>query len=142
MKFVTYGSEQARLNWRDMLDAALRGIKVIIERYGKPTVVMMSYDEFQELTRRAALSDPPSVMKARNDAEGTWVSQAEIDKSFGPLAKLRQLVETKEEWDAIIERAQRQMKNGEVQNGAEDENTALFAQIHQEIETLRQKALA
>ena len=53
MNFVIYGSEQARLNWRDMLDAALRGVKVIIERYGKPTVVMMSYEEFQELNRRA-----------------------------------------------------------------------------------------
>ena len=142
MNFVISGSDQARLNWRDMLDAALRGVKVIIERYGKPTVVMMSYEEFQELNRRAALSDPPSVMKARNDAEGTWVSQAEIDKSFGPLAKLRQLIETKEEWDAILERAHHQMKKGEVKNGTEDANSALLAQINQEIETLRPKALA
>ena len=85
MNLITYGSEQARLNWRDMLDAALRGTKVIIERYGKPTVVMMSYEEYQELERRAELSDPPSVIKARNDAEETWVSQAEIDEIFADV---------------------------------------------------------
>lgn len=82
MESVTYGSEQARLNWRDILDAALKGTKVIIERYGKPTVVMVSYEKYQELEKRAALADPPSVIKARNDANNTWVSQEEIDKKF------------------------------------------------------------
>ena len=85
MKSVTYGSEQARLNWRDMLDAALRGTKVIIERYGKPTVVMMSYEEYQELERRAQQSDPPSVIEARNHANNSWVSQEEIDEIFADV---------------------------------------------------------
>ncbi|MCB0129069.1 MAG: type II toxin-antitoxin system Phd/YefM family antitoxin [Caldilineaceae bacterium] len=85
MNSVTYGSEQARLNWRDMLDAALRGTRVIIERYGKPTVVMMSYEEYELLNRRAASAEAPSVIEARNHANQSWVSQAEIDEIFADV---------------------------------------------------------
>lgn len=85
MKSVTYNSEQARLHWRDLLDAALSGARVIIERYGKPTVVMLSYEEYCALEKRAALSDSPDAIEARNDANNSWVSQEEIDEIFADV---------------------------------------------------------
>jgi prevent-host-death family protein len=39
-------SEQARNQWRDVIDAAVAGENIIIERYGKPTAVMISYQDF------------------------------------------------------------------------------------------------
>jgi prevent-host-death family protein len=39
-------SEQARIQWRGVIDAAVAGENVIIERYGKPTAVVISYQDF------------------------------------------------------------------------------------------------
>jgi prevent-host-death family protein len=39
-------SEQARNQWQDVIDAAVAGENVIIERYGKPTAVVIPYQDF------------------------------------------------------------------------------------------------
>ncbi len=42
-------SDRARTNWRDMIDAALSGHDVVIERYGKPTVAVIPYEDYVAL---------------------------------------------------------------------------------------------
>ncbi len=42
-------SDQARAKWRDVIDAAVAGENVIIERYGKPAAAVIPYQDFLEL---------------------------------------------------------------------------------------------
>mgnify|MGYP004748727097 CR=1 FL=1 len=42
-------SNKARTQWRDILDMARAGLDTIIERYGKPTAVVIPYDDFMAL---------------------------------------------------------------------------------------------
>ncbi len=41
-----FSSDKARAKWREVLDTAVAGDNVIIERYGKPVAVLISYQEF------------------------------------------------------------------------------------------------
>lgn len=43
----TLTADEARTNWRDMLDTALRGGEMVIERYNKPIAVVVNYEEWQ-----------------------------------------------------------------------------------------------
>lgn len=69
---TTISADQARINWRDTVDAAYRGDEIVIERYNKPVAVLMSYDEWAKLR----LSAESRQIAARNDAAGSWVSSA------------------------------------------------------------------
>ena len=135
MKSVTYGSEKARLQWRDMLDAALSGMKVIIERYSKPTVVMVSHETYEDLERRAALADSALEALRSDRVHGTWTSIEEIDEMRGPLNELRTLVRGEDEWNAIIEQAQRRAG---VEN-LRDNRDLVYAELEKEMESLRQR---
>jgi prevent-host-death family protein len=43
-------SNRARAKWRDVLDAAAAGTSdIVIERYGKPVVAVIAYDDYVEL---------------------------------------------------------------------------------------------
>jgi prevent-host-death family protein len=42
-------SEKARTQWREVLDTAVSGNDVVVERYGKPAVAIISYQDFLEL---------------------------------------------------------------------------------------------
>jgi prevent-host-death family protein len=45
----TYKSEEARLKLRDILDEVMTGAgDVVIERYNKPTAVVISYTQYQQ----------------------------------------------------------------------------------------------
>lgn len=46
MQTRTMKSEEARLAWRDILDSAGAGEDVIIQRYNKPTAVLISYEDY------------------------------------------------------------------------------------------------
>ena len=48
MAVKVYSSDQARAKWRDLLDTAVTGQDIIIERYGKPTVAVIAYEDFVE----------------------------------------------------------------------------------------------
>lgn len=54
MTLSTMRSEDARRNWRDLLDAAHRGLETVIERYQKPTAVVVGYTEWKALKRQHA----------------------------------------------------------------------------------------
>jgi len=42
-------SEEARLSWRDILDSAAGGSDVVIERYRKPTAVLIGYEDYMAI---------------------------------------------------------------------------------------------
>ena len=43
---TTLPSDKARAKWRDVLDSAGRGEDIVVERYGKPTVAIIAYDDY------------------------------------------------------------------------------------------------
>jgi PHD/YefM family antitoxin component YafN of YafNO toxin-antitoxin module len=48
MSIVTITSEDARLHWRETIDAAYADKRsVVIERYNKPVAVLLNYEEWQ-----------------------------------------------------------------------------------------------
>ncbi|HMN29914.1 MAG TPA: type II toxin-antitoxin system prevent-host-death family antitoxin [Caldilineaceae bacterium] len=49
---TTMKSEEARARFRDILDATVAGNEVVIERYSKPTAVVISYDQWQKFQQR------------------------------------------------------------------------------------------
>lgn len=67
---TTLSADQARIKWRDTVDAAYKGDEIIIERYGKKLVVVVSYEEWEKLR----LSAESRQIAAKNDASGSWVS--------------------------------------------------------------------
>jgi prevent-host-death family protein len=53
MTVKTFKSDEARLKLRDILDDVFRGdTEVVIERYNKPTAVVVNYDQWQALKRQ------------------------------------------------------------------------------------------
>lgn len=45
MAEIRMSSDEARSKWREVLDTAVAGNPIIIERYGKPVAVIMPYTE-------------------------------------------------------------------------------------------------
>jgi prevent-host-death family protein len=43
---TTLPSDRVRANWRDVLDSAGRGEDIVVERYGKPTVAIIAYEDY------------------------------------------------------------------------------------------------
>ena len=53
MTVKTIGSDEARLKLRDILDDVYAGQhEVVIERYHKPTAVVVGYEQWQAIKRR------------------------------------------------------------------------------------------
>lgn len=48
MTTKTISSDQARVKWRELLDTAVSGNHVIIERYGKPVAVLVPYQDYEK----------------------------------------------------------------------------------------------
>ncbi len=48
MSTKTMSSDQARSNWRELLETAVSGNSIIIERYGKPIAAIIPYDQFAD----------------------------------------------------------------------------------------------
>ena len=46
----TMDSNDARLHWRDVLDAGAKGLDVVITRYNKPVSVVIDYEDYIALT--------------------------------------------------------------------------------------------
>jgi prevent-host-death family protein len=60
---TTIGSREARQKWRDLLDAAYRGIgDTVIERNGKPIAVLIPYEDY--LAIEEALDDIRAARRA------------------------------------------------------------------------------
>jgi prevent-host-death family protein len=44
-----FSSDEARTRWRDILDIGMRGGDVVVERYGKPVVAVIPYEDYEAL---------------------------------------------------------------------------------------------
>lgn len=86
MVVKTVRSEEARTRLRDVMDEVTAGeAEVVIERYGKPTVAVISYKEYQRIQaerekRCARLAKSRAEMEAGNYQ--TW-EQVETDLQDG-----------------------------------------------------------
>jgi prevent-host-death family protein len=49
MVHQVFNSEDARTRWRDILDAAGRGLDVVIARYGKPMAAVIPIADYEAL---------------------------------------------------------------------------------------------
>ena len=55
MTVKTIGSDEARVKLRDILDDVYAGqIEVVIERYNKPTAVVVNYSQWQQTSSELA----------------------------------------------------------------------------------------
>lgn len=52
MTITTFKSDEARNRWRDMMDTAMTGGQVVVERYNKPQAVLLGYQQFADLMQR------------------------------------------------------------------------------------------
>jgi prevent-host-death family protein len=43
---IIMGAEEARREWRNVVDTVLAGEDVIVERYSRPTVAVIAYDDY------------------------------------------------------------------------------------------------
>jgi PHD/YefM family antitoxin component YafN of YafNO toxin-antitoxin module len=80
MTLRTMSSEQARTEWRRLLDLASQGnVDIVIERHGKATAAVISYETYQALQ--------PALSEIRNDAS----AQQRGKEMANLLEKLAQL---------------------------------------------------
>ena len=52
MTVTTFKSDEARNRWRDMMDIALTGGRVIVERYNKPQAILIGYEQMNAIVQR------------------------------------------------------------------------------------------
>lgn len=73
---TTMKSDEARIQWRDLLDSAHAGDEIVIERYNKPMAVVVNYAEWQRMKqqRLAKLDQRLADMKA-----GNYISEEEYE---------------------------------------------------------------
>jgi prevent-host-death family protein len=45
------GAEEVRREWRNVVDTVLTGEDVIVERYSRPAVVVIAYDDYEAIRR-------------------------------------------------------------------------------------------
>lgn len=94
MTVQTFDSNRARTKWRDVLDAVSTGASdVVIERYGKPVVAVIAYDDFRALkdelddlraARRAGIiyeewKRDPSSARSYAEIREELVAEGELD---------------------------------------------------------------
>ncbi len=66
----TYGSEEARLKLRDILDDVNVGQESVIERYSKPVAVVVGYRQWQAFKRQRA--EQLAISRAEAKAGDTY----------------------------------------------------------------------
>ena len=78
----TMSSEEARLSWREILDAAAAGDDVTIHRHRKPTAVLISYEDYialaDELEDLRAARRAAEILARAEDDPAAWETWTEI----------------------------------------------------------------
>ena len=78
-------SRDARTKWRDIMDAAQTGVETVIERFGRPTAVVIPYADYEALQEE--LDDLRAARRAaaayealkRDPSLGTPLDQVEAE---------------------------------------------------------------
>ncbi len=67
MSTIKMSSDAARSKWREILDTAVAGNRVVIERYGKPVAVIVPYAEYGQSTgQEKKVQEETAVYQADN----------------------------------------------------------------------------
>jgi PHD/YefM family antitoxin component YafN of YafNO toxin-antitoxin module len=72
MSTLTMRSEEARVRMRDILDQVIAGGEVVIERYRKPTAVVVNFDRWNQMQRQfLALLDQRRAEMRNGELDGS-----------------------------------------------------------------------
>jgi len=69
MSTIKMSSDEARSKWREVLDTAVAGNKVVIERYGKPVAVIVPYAEYVQSAGQANTVQEETAVYQTDDWE-------------------------------------------------------------------------
>jgi prevent-host-death family protein len=72
-------SDEARLKWRDLIDAAMAGSDIVIERYNKPAAVVIPFEDYVALQEE--LEDLRSGRRAQA-AHEEWLEDASTGEDW------------------------------------------------------------
>lgn len=123
MTVETVTSEYARINLRDILDAIIAGSVYVIERYRKPTAVVMSYGQWEKTQRR--LRELEFLLEAKQ-IEGK-IERGEMGTVTHE--ELNRLMLTKQAAEAEMELASSPIDTTDA-SAAVNRLTTLFADVH------------
>jgi prevent-host-death family protein len=90
-------SNDARLHWRDVLDAGAKGLDIVITRYNKPVSVVIDYEDYLALVdhledlraaRRATatlerIQQDPARIRPFQSLVDELIDEGELDPSLG-----------------------------------------------------------
>ena len=62
MTVIKMSSDEARSKWREVIDTAVAGNHVVIERYGKPVVTIVAHSDYKESFGQAEVVREPSAV--------------------------------------------------------------------------------
>lgn len=78
MTIITMKSDEARSRFRDILDHVFGGLtEVVIERYNKPTAVVVNYHEWQKLKELQKQQRKDAIARARREMDAGHYFTAE-----------------------------------------------------------------
>lgn len=82
MDVQTVDANTARLQWRELMETAIRGGDTIIERYNKPTAVVIPFEDY------AALQEELEELRAGRRAQAAyaeWVQDPATGEEWEPV---------------------------------------------------------
>jgi prevent-host-death family protein len=83
MTIRVYESNRARAHWRDVLDDAASNTDVIVERHGKPVVVVIAYDDY------VAMQEELEDLRAARRAAAIYEDWKRAPSSARPYSEFR-----------------------------------------------------
>jgi len=83
MSQQTLKANEARSRWREIVDGVLVGGDVVIERYGKPTVAVIPYDDY------LALQEELEDLRAARRAEAALQAWERDHSRARPYSEVR-----------------------------------------------------
>lgn len=69
MTTIRMSSDEARTKWREVLDTAVAGNQIIIERYGKPVAVIVSHADYAQSSEKAIIVGEETAVYQTRDWE-------------------------------------------------------------------------
>lgn len=90
MSMMTVKSDEARTRMRDILDEAVAGREVVIQRYAKPVAVVVPYELWKALKVADAFTEAKQIPAKIKRSESEWVSNDEVVRAV--LAKRHERV--------------------------------------------------
>ena len=78
MTLMTVKSDEARIRMRDILDEAVAGREVVIQRYNKPVAVVVPYELWKALKIADAFTEAKQILAKIKHGESQWVSSDEM----------------------------------------------------------------